>query len=106
MSKHIIAALLIFNIATAIQDPLRRRLSDDSDEDNEDERIWCIVSYPSHLRTYNSIINIVHFSVPFSINIISAIVIIVLTARRRITVRVLRHINDYGTNNFNNTNIC
>ena len=87
LSKYIIAALLLFNIATTIQDPLHRRLSDDNDGENEDKRIWCIISYPPHVQTFNLVMNIIHFSVPFSINIISAIIIIVLTARQRSTVQ-------------------
>jgi hypothetical protein len=74
VAKIMIIILLIFVIGTNIHDPINRRLID---EENEDEkRIWCIVSYSSNLQIYNSFMNIFHFIVPFILNLISPIILI------------------------------
>jgi hypothetical protein len=74
VAKIVIIILLIFVIGTNIHDPINRRLID---EENEDEkRIWCIVSYSSNLQIYNSFMNIFHFIVPFILNLISPIILI------------------------------
>ena len=38
------------------------------------------MEYPSHLQSYNLVINIIHFCAPFLINILSAVMIIITTA--------------------------
>jgi hypothetical protein len=85
-AKYVIFILLIFIIITTIHDPLHRHLIDDDDEYGENTRIWCIVSYSPRLQIFNSTINIIHFCVPFFINIISTIIIIRSTARQRSTI--------------------
>ncbi|CAF0936396.1 unnamed protein product [Rotaria sp. Silwood1] len=86
MAKYIILILLILNISTTIHDPIHRRLIDD-DNDDDEKRIWCIVTYSSNLQTFNTVLNIFHFLTPFIINLISGLVIIIMTTRRRTTVR-------------------
>jgi Na+/H+ antiporter NhaD/arsenite permease-like protein len=51
---------------------------EDDNVDNE-KTLWCIVQYPSILHT----INIIHFMVPFIINLISVLVIIIMSARQQ-----------------------
>jgi hypothetical protein len=67
---------------TTIHDPIYRKLIYDGN-DYEEKRIWCVVTYSSSVQIYNSIINIFHFTVPFGINIFSAIIIIKTTTRLR-----------------------
>ncbi|CAF4998592.1 unnamed protein product [Rotaria sp. Silwood1] len=86
MAKYIILILLILNISTTIHDPIHRRLIDD-DNDDDEKRIWCIVTYSSNLQTFNTVLNIFHFLTPFIINLISGLVIIIMTTRRRTAVR-------------------
>ncbi|CAF1485362.1 unnamed protein product [Adineta steineri] len=81
LAKFIISALLITVISTLIHDPYHRTLIDD--DDNDEKRIWCIVTYSSNVQLYDSIINIVHFIIPFIINFISAIIIIIQTSRSK-----------------------
>ncbi|CAF1060091.1 unnamed protein product [Rotaria sp. Silwood1] len=54
IAEIIIIILLIFTVSTNIYDSLYRRLIDEDNED--DERIWYIATYPSRLQTYNSFI--------------------------------------------------
>ncbi|CAF2823515.1 unnamed protein product [Rotaria sp. Silwood2] len=83
MTKYIIFILLILNISTTIHDLIHRRLIKDDDDDDSEKRIWCVVTYSSSLQTFNAAMNIFHFFTPFTINLISGPIIIVLTARQR-----------------------
>ena len=85
-AKAVIPSLLIVVVISTVYDPIYRRLLDDQSSDDE-QRTWCIVSYPSSLRVLDSVINMAHFLVPFAINFISATVIIWKGARQRANVR-------------------
>ena len=81
LAKYLILVILLFTIGTAIHEPFHRHLIDEGDED--DSRIWCIVTYSDGFQVYDSIINIFHFFVPFIINLGSAIFIIIKTIRQQ-----------------------
>ncbi|CAF2528161.1 unnamed protein product [Rotaria sp. Silwood2] len=89
MAKYIIIILIFLNIITNIHDPIHRRLIDDNndDEDGNEKRIWCIVTYSSSFQTFNTLVNIFHFLTPFTINLISGIIIIIMTTRKRRTAQ-------------------
>jgi uncharacterized membrane protein (DUF485 family) len=71
-------AIVVFG--SIVHDPIYRELV----EDTEEQRRWCIVQYHSfQLELLNSAMNIVHFTLPFSINLISALVIIITVSRQR-----------------------
>jgi hypothetical protein len=79
----IIVFVSVSTFSSFIHDPLHRELADDLQE----ERTWCLVRYSSTFEIYNSAINIFHFVIPFSINFISAFVIVVTAARNRTMVQ-------------------
>jgi hypothetical protein len=83
ISKIVIPLVKLFVIGTAIHDPIYRRLIDDTGE----QRIWCVADYPRSIQIFDSIMNIFHFCIPFCINIICALIIIIIAARTRSTVR-------------------
>jgi Na+/proline symporter len=83
VAKYIILILTLLMMITNIHDPIHRRLLDDGNDYDDDKRIWCIISYSSRLQTFNTFLNMFHFFVPFILNIISAVIIIVMTARQR-----------------------
>ena len=85
-AKYAIPTLLIMVMLSAVYDPIYRRLIDDQSSE-EEKRIWCIISSSSWLRTFDSVISMTHFLVPFGINLISAVVIIWKSARQRTTIR-------------------
>jgi hypothetical protein len=60
MAKYIIRFLLILIISTTIHHLVYQHLIDDIDNNNE-KRIWCIVTYPPSLQMFNLTINIIHF---------------------------------------------
>ncbi|UJR07374.1 hypothetical protein I4U23_011660 [Adineta vaga] len=83
MAKFVIAIVLVFNIGSSIHDPIYRRLIDEENIENDEKRIWCVVTYSSNLQIYNSIMHIVHFFAPFIINLISAIILITKKSRQK-----------------------
>jgi hypothetical protein len=85
-AKLIIITLGFLTIGTAIHDPINRRLVDEIN-DNDEKRIWCVVSYSSAVRIFNLIITIFHIIVPFIINLIAAIIIITMNARQRAVIQ-------------------
>ena len=89
VAKLMILLLLIFIIGTGLIDPIHRRLID---EENEDEkRIWCVVTYSSRLQTFNSIMNIFNFITPFLCNLISAIILITKKSRQKAQIQMGRN---------------
>ncbi|CAF0995427.1 unnamed protein product [Rotaria sp. Silwood1] len=87
IAKYIILILLILNISTTIHDPIHRHLIDDDNDDDNEKRIWCIVTYSSSFQTFNTVVNIFHFLTPSIINLISGLIIIKITSRQRQVVR-------------------
>ena len=81
IAKKVIIALLLLILSTNIQDPLNRRLFDE--ENDEEKRIWCIVSYIPIVYVLDSIITTVYIICPFIINFISTVTIIIASARQR-----------------------
>ncbi|CAF0940498.1 unnamed protein product [Adineta steineri] len=51
--------------------------------DNIEERSWCVITYSSFMQTYNFTSIVFHYIGPLATNVISAITIIIITARQR-----------------------
>ncbi|CAF4291701.1 unnamed protein product, partial [Rotaria sordida] len=81
IAKRVIFIVIILTLITHIHDPLKRQLIDDLDGDQQ--RIWCLSQYSSTLTVYNKFITLFHFLMPFSINMISAFITIIVAARSR-----------------------
>ncbi|UJR06985.1 hypothetical protein I4U23_011273 [Adineta vaga] len=84
-SKRIISTIILLTILTHIHDPIKRELIYDIDGDQQ--RIWCITKYSSQLTTYNTFITLFHFLMPFSINFLSALLLIIIVARKRSNIK-------------------
>ena len=83
VAKWIILVVFLFTISTHIHDPISRQLINDEEE----QRMWCVTKYSSTLQIFDWVVNIVHFSIPFATNFISALVIVITAARRRSNVK-------------------
>jgi hypothetical protein len=81
LAKRLIFIILLLAICTYVHDPLYRKLIDDFDTD--EKRTWCFIRFSSSLYKYNAAISLFHFLTPILINFISAVIIIVFSARRR-----------------------
>ncbi|CAF2139479.1 unnamed protein product [Rotaria magnacalcarata] len=97
-SKRIAKWIILFSsmlvILTGIHEPIYRNLI----YDDEEQRTWCIAIYPERLQVYISAMNTFHVLAPFILNFMSALVIIILSARKRSTVQKNRtykqHLNN------------
>jgi len=82
IAKWIIFGVYLLTLTSYIHDPVHRDLL----EDKEEERKWCVIRYSSPMQVFASFINIIHFLVPFSINVIAILFIIILMARQKLKV--------------------
>jgi hypothetical protein len=57
------------------------------DIDVDEQRTWCLVKYSPSINMFNSFITLFHFLIPFSINSLSMIIVLILTARSRSNVQ-------------------
>lgn len=83
VSKYSILIVFLLTIASALPDLFHRQLVDDL----EDDDTWCIINYSDSFAFLNSLVIVFHFATPFTINILSALLIIIMTARRRISTQ-------------------
>ena len=58
--------------------------------DDNIKRIWCVAIYPPRLQVYNYVMHIFHFSAPFTMNLMSAIILIVNQSRQKATIHSQR----------------
>ncbi|CAF0745807.1 unnamed protein product [Adineta steineri] len=91
-AKLVILLLLIFNIVTLIHDPIYRRLLIYEENDNKyEKRIWCIVTYSPGLGVFNHALHTFQFFVPFMINFIAAVILIIKKTNQQSTMQVNRN---------------
>ena len=83
VARWIIVLLPLVIMGSIIHEPLHRELFDD----NEMESFWCITRYSTSVQYYNSVILFFHFLGPATVNLLSALFIIVGTVRQRSTTR-------------------
>jgi hypothetical protein len=93
-AKWIIVGLVLITMITNIHDPIYRSLFIEDNNDDDERRLWCIVQYSSAIRIINLIINILHFIVPFIVNLISALVIIIMSTRQQAAIKKKQKYND------------
>jgi hypothetical protein len=80
IARLVLVIIILIVYGSHAHDPIHREIS----KDEEDERFWCIVQYNSlKLEFFNSIMNVLHFVLPFLINLVSALIIIIVAARQR-----------------------
>ncbi|CAF3944130.1 unnamed protein product, partial [Adineta steineri] len=84
IAKRTIIAMISLTTLSYLHDPIHRQLAYDLDGDQT--RIWCFSNYSSALTKYNSFITLFHFLFPFSINVTSALLLIIIAARLRVKV--------------------
>ena len=84
-AKAMVIVLVILTISTTIHDPIHRQLFDEGEGD--EQRTWCISSYSSTVQVLDSASYLLHFVIPFLLNLTSAVTIIVVTTRQRSTVQ-------------------
>jgi hypothetical protein len=83
LAHWIIIGVVLSTLLSILHDPIYRELIDDVDQ----QRTLCVVRYSSAMKIFDATIHLFHFVIPFSINLISAIVIIVVLARTHSSAR-------------------
>ena len=83
VAKVVICVVYLAVAMSALHEPLHRQLVDDPDE----QRTWCVTTYSSLWTTVNYAVVVLQFVAPFIINIVSALLIIVMGARRRSAIQ-------------------
>ena len=84
VAKWMIISIVVIATLTSIQDPLHRDLVTDEDE----QRLWCITKYSSFSQIFNSTMILFHSLLPFAINVLSTLTIIILAARHKSKARL------------------
>ncbi|CAF1112054.1 unnamed protein product [Rotaria sordida] len=82
-AQWVIITIILLATISLIYDPIHRKLIDDKEE----QRTWCIVRYSSLIRIFDSTVHIFHFIIPFLINLLSAMMIIINIARTHSNAR-------------------
>ena len=92
-AKLVIILLLVFIVGICIHEPFYRRLFVEENND-EEKRIWCIISYPPSLQLWNTIVQIFNVLVPFLTNIISAILLVIMKSHQQSKSHTQRNYNE------------
>ncbi|CAF1366645.1 unnamed protein product [Adineta ricciae] len=93
IAKWIIPFLICLILISYFHESYYRTLLYDTDED--EQRIWCFVRYPSMVDNYNYFLTFIHFLGPLIINILSAFSIIILVARNRSNIQQDKSYNQH-----------
>jgi hypothetical protein len=94
-AKFFIISLLIIIISTSIHDPIYRQLIDEINNDDNIKRIWCVAMYSPGLQVYNYVMYTFHFSIPFMMNLISTIILIMRKSRQRAAIHPERNYREH-----------
>jgi hypothetical protein len=90
-AKFVIILLVIIIGVSCIHDPIFRSLIDEESNDEKNvKRTWCIVKYGFALQFYDSILNTIHFFGPFMMNLISTIILITKKSRQQANIHKKR----------------
>ncbi|CAF1198072.1 unnamed protein product, partial [Didymodactylos carnosus] len=84
IAKWITLNIILLTLITHLHVPIHRHLIDDIDTD--EQRTWCLIQYSSSINIFNSFITLFHFLIPFIINLISILCIIILISRSHLTL--------------------
>ena len=85
LAKTVVILLTFIVICSHLHDPIHRRLIDE--QTDEQNRVWCIVSYSSFWQRYNYTINVIHFTAPFLLNLMSIVILLIKKTHQQSNIR-------------------
>jgi hypothetical protein len=85
-AKWIIATIIIGIMAFDVHELIYYESIQDPKFIDMNNSTWCVTSYPSVIATYNQVNIILNYIMPFLINFLSTITLIILITRKRATV--------------------
>ena len=93
ISKYIIATIIIGIASFDVHELIYYESIEDPKSIDMHNSTWCVTSYPSAIATYNQVNIILNYIMPFLINFLSTIILIILIIRKRVTVTGKQHDN-------------
>jgi len=102
IAKYIIAAIVIGIVAFDVHELIYYQSIEDPKLFDINNSTWCVTSYPPTIATYNQVNIILNYVLPFLINLLSTIILIILITRRRVTA-LAKNKNDHTTTETNST---
>ncbi len=84
-AKCIIAVIIIGIVACDVHKLIYYQSIEDPKFLGINNSTWCVTSYPSGVATYNQVNIILNYALPFLINLVSTIILIIIITRRRAT---------------------
>jgi hypothetical protein len=88
IAKRIIAAIVIGVIVFNIHEVIYYQSIEDPKSSDMNNSTWCVTSYPSMISRYNQVNVILNYIIPFLINLLSSIVLMILITRKRATATI------------------
>ncbi len=82
-AKCVIAAIIIGILALYVHEIIYYESIEDPKFLDINNSTWCVTSYPSGISTYNQINIILNYILPFLINLLSTITLIILITKKR-----------------------
>ncbi|CAF1300953.1 unnamed protein product, partial [Didymodactylos carnosus] len=81
-AKLAIILLLIISVSAILHEPFHRHILVDP---RINRRVWCVVRYENNnrLKQYNLAINLINYIVPFTINLLAAISILISSTKKK-----------------------
>jgi hypothetical protein len=83
IAKRIIATIVIGILAFDVHEAIYYKPIQDPQSADNYKSTWCATSYPPTIATYNQINIILNYMMPFLINLVSTIILMILITRKR-----------------------
>ena len=83
VARWVVVMVILLTSCSYLYDPILRRVMNDEEE----QQTWCVTEYSPSVQMLDWIVNIVYFTLPFVINGISALLVIITITRTRVNVQ-------------------
>jgi hypothetical protein len=105
IAKRIIVAIVIGVIVLNIHEVIYYESIEDPKSSDMNNSTWCVTSYPSIIGKYNQVNIILNYIIPFLINLLSSIVLMILITRKRATA-MIKNVNHSHAGRNMRTTFC
>ena len=85
IAKRIMSATIIGIMVCNVHELIYYQSIEDPKSLDVNNSTWCVTSYPSIIATYNQVNTILNYILPFLINLLSTIILLILIVRKRAT---------------------
>ena len=96
IAKRVIMTIIVGALVCNAHELIYYQSIEDPKSSDTNNSTWCVTSYPSAVAIYNQVNIILNYIIPFLINFLSTLIIIVLVARKSATT-VMKKVDQGGT---------